>query len=110
MSEQPWTDEAARLAGALQGWVQQTFPAGGPDGHGGPECQWCPVCQFMSVLRGERPEVTARVAEAGTAVAGAFRALLEATAASTRPDASPEPDDEPPPARVQHIDLGGPST
>jgi hypothetical protein len=90
-------DEAVRLLGAVQEWARQNFPAG-PDGHMGAECQWCPLCQFMSVLRGERPEVTSRVAEAGTAVASAVRALLDAAAA--KPDSSPQP-------RVQRIDLGG---
>ena len=103
----PLADEAARLVATLQDWVRQTFPAGGADGHGGPECQWCPVCQFMSVLRGDRPEVSARVAEAGTAVAGAFRALVDATVNTTQPAAESGGTLEPPPPRVQHIDLGG---
>ncbi|HEY2272704.1 MAG TPA: hypothetical protein VGH30_08015 [Jatrophihabitantaceae bacterium] len=93
-------DEAMRLIGAMQDWARQNFPAG-PDGHGVPSgavCQWCPLCQFMAVLRGERPEVTARVADAGTAVASAFRAVLDA--AATRPS-------DPPESRVQHIDLSG---
>jgi hypothetical protein len=98
----PLAEEAVRLLGAVQEWTRQTFPAGGPDGHGGPECQWCPLCQFMAVLRGERPEVTERVAEAGAAVATAFRALLDAAG-----NAAPAHRDEPPQPRVQHIDLGG---
>jgi hypothetical protein len=94
-SRAPLADEAVKLLAAVQDWARQNFPAG-PDGHMGAECQWCPLCQFMSVLRGERPEVTARVAEAGTALVSAFRALMDAAA----PDAEDEP-----PARVQHIDL-----
>lgn len=97
----PLTDEAVRLLGAVQEWTRQTFPAGGPDGHGGPECQWCPLCQFMAVLRGERPEVTERVAEAGAALASAVRALVDAAAAGGR--AAPT---EQKPQRVQRIDLG----
>lgn len=92
-------DEAAKLIGAVQSWARETFPAG-PDGHMGAECQWCPLCQFMSVLRGERPEVSARVAEAGVALASAFRSLVDAAAAGTsKPDPS---------AHVQRIDLGDP--
>jgi hypothetical protein len=99
----PLADEALRLLGAVQDWARQNFPAApaAPDGHGVPSgavCQWCPLCQFMAVLRGERPEVTARVAEAGTAVASALRAVLDA--ATTRPS-------DPPESRVQHIDLSG---
>ena len=93
---QPLADEAMRLLGAAQEWVRQNFPASGPEGHLGPECQWCPLCQFMAVLRGDRPDVTARVAEAGAALANAFRALVDA--ASPKPDEGHEP-------RVQHIDL-----
>jgi hypothetical protein len=98
-SGSPLAEEAVRLLVTAQEWVRQTFPAG-PDGHGGPECQWCPLCQFMAVLRGERPEVTERVAEAGTALASAVRALLDATA-RTGPEHG-----EPPRPRVQRIDLG----
>jgi hypothetical protein len=91
-------EEAVKMIGAVQEWARQNFPAG-PDGHMGAECQWCPLCQFMSVVRGERPEVTARVAEAGTALATAFRALMDA--------ATPKSDDSTQP-RVQRIDLGEP--
>jgi hypothetical protein len=95
----PLAEEAAKLFGAVSEWARENFPAG-PDGQMGAECQWCPLCQFMAVLRGERPEVSARVAEAGTALVGAFRAVLEA--------AAPKPGEkEPPGPRVQRIDLGG---
>jgi hypothetical protein len=93
-----------RFLSVVQDWAARTFPAA-PDGHTGSDCQWCPICQFVGVLRGERPEVTERVAEAGTALATAFRAFVDA--------ATPKPDDagahrhsEPPRPRVQRIDLG----
>jgi hypothetical protein len=95
----PLAEEAVKVIGAVQEWARQNFPAG-PDGHMGAECQWCPLCQFMSVVRGERPEVTARVAEAGTALATAFRALMDASAA--KPDTAQQQ------PRVQRIDLGEP--
>jgi hypothetical protein len=96
----PLAEEAVRLLGVLQEWTRQTFPPA-PQGHdhGPAVCDWCPVCQFMAVLRGERPEVTERVAEAGAAVASALRAVLDAAASSGRPE-------EPKPPRVQRIDLG----
>ncbi|MEO8887965.1 MAG: hypothetical protein ABI301_07200 [Jatrophihabitantaceae bacterium] len=97
--------DAMRMVSAVQDWASRTFPAS-PDGHTGSDCQWCPICQFMGVLRGERPEVTERVAEAGTALASAFRAFVDA--------ATPRSDDggahghhgEAPRPRVQRIDLG----
>jgi hypothetical protein len=85
-----------------------------PSGHPGPECQWCPLCQLASVLRGEHPELTERFAEAGTAVAGAVRALLD-SAARHGPAGNPEPGSHrPSPApHVERIHLDedpGPTT
>jgi hypothetical protein len=109
----PLADEVGRLVTAVQGWAQQNFPAG-PDGHLGADCQWCPLCQFMAVVRGERPEVTARVAEAGTALAGAFRALADAAASATREQrAEHEQEGERRSSsgpRVQRVDLGEPDS
>jgi hypothetical protein len=99
----PLVGEAVRLFGVVQDWAKQTFPAP-PSGHGGPECQWCPLCQFASVLRGERPEVTERVAEAGTTLMSALKAFVEAatTAAPGQPKERPRPG----PGGVQPINLG----
>jgi len=98
----PLVNEAVRIFGVVQDWARQTFPAPA-DGHGGPECQWCPLCQFAAVLRGERPEVTDRVAEAGTALMSAMKAFVEAAAtAAPSPPGRPKPG----PGHVQHIDLG----
>lgn len=77
-------EEARRFAEAVQQWARRTLPAP-PSGHTGPECQWCPLCQFASVLRGEHPEVTERVAEAGAALANAFRAVVESAAQHAPP-------------------------
>lgn len=98
----PFAAEALRIVTSVQDWARRSFPDGAADGHTGPECQWCPLCQFVAVLRGDRPEVTERVAEAGAAVAGALRALLDA--GSNRPA---QPGDEAPGPRVQRIDLDG---
>ncbi len=105
MDEQPTplADEAARLFGAVQQWARETFPVPGPDGQLGPDCQWCPLCQFMAVLRGERPDVTERVNDAGTALLSALRSIVDSTQHShqSAPDGTATP-------RVQHIDLGNP--
>ena len=99
----PLAEEAVRLLGALQEWTRQTFPPATPaHDHTVAVCDWCPLCQFVAVLRGERPEVTERVAEAGAAVTSALRAVLDA-AAGSRPGDEP---DQPKPPRVQRIDLG----
>jgi len=93
--------EIGKLVTAVQEWARKALPESSI-GHGGPECQWCPICQFVNVVRGESPEVGERVAEAGAALAAAVRALADA--AVTR--AQREPGERPRPApRVQHIDL-----
>ena len=103
----PFAEEAAKLVDAVREWVQRTFPE--PERHsatsaiGPPECRYCPLCQAIAALRGERPEMTARVADALIAAAGVFGALAHSLA---RPVAA-EPPDRPaagPPA-VHRIDL-----
>jgi hypothetical protein len=105
-------DEARKLIALAQDWAKRTIPE-----HTGPECQWCPLCQFAALLRGDHPEVGERITEAGNAVAGAVRSLLDAAArqadrASEQPrrprpgpgrPASPGPSERA--SRVQHIRL-----
>ena len=59
-------EEAARLAAAVQDWLR-TVPGGEqhasrPDGEPGsavpPECQVCPACQLLRLVRGTRPEAS----------------------------------------------------
>jgi hypothetical protein len=89
-------DEAARLLDAVQEWARHAFGEGASArmSTGAPECEWCPLCQLVAVLRGDRPETTEKIVAAGTAVMTALRSLL---------DQAPAPDDARP--RVQHIDL-----
>lgn len=96
-------DPAGSLLAALQEWARQALPAP-PSGHGGPECQWCPLCQLASVLRGEHPELTERLAEAGAAVSTAVRALIE-SANAAMPTSEPSADAPQPRPRVQRIVL-----
>jgi hypothetical protein len=117
----PLADEAMRLMSSVQDWARRNFDSS-PDGHTGSDCTWCPLCQFVAVLRGDRPEVTERVAEAGTAVVSAMRAMMEAAAgaanaAATQRPAQPRTSDAPPQPRhaetsrprVQKITLDDPS-
>jgi hypothetical protein len=98
--------ETAKLFEALHEWSRTTFAAGGPLGPeriatGAPECAWCPICQLIGVLRGERPELTDKISEAGSALVTAVRALLDSGANPHFPHAKPAPH-----RNVQHIDLG----
>ncbi len=90
--------ETLRVLGAVQDWANRVFPEAAEQ-HASGTCQWCPICQFVAVLRGDRPEVTERVVEAGTALMSAFRAFVDASG-------TPAPEQRPPPGpRVQRIDL-----
>ena len=75
----PLGEEAARLVQAVRDWAARTFPD--TDRHlatGAEECRYCPLCQAIAALRGERPEVTERLAGVVTAAAGALAAVAEA--------------------------------
>jgi hypothetical protein len=100
-------EETARVLSAVQDWATRTFPESAEQ-HASGTCQWCPICQFVAVLRGERPDVTERVVEAGTALLGAFRAFMDATV--PHQDGAPQHGDAAADRspRVQRIDLGKP--
>ena len=96
-------EEAARLAAAVQDWLR-TVPGGephasGPDGEPGsetpPECQVCPACQLLRLVRGTRPEVYGHLADAAASLSAALREMT--------PDRTPDPARR---GNVEHIDLG----
>jgi hypothetical protein len=79
---------------------------------GGPECQWCPVCQLISKVRTTSPETIEQLSTAAAGVLGSLRSLLEAAAeaarqaradAESRTAGSQEP--EPARSRVDRIDV-----
>ena len=94
--------------GGLLDLLTQAAAAPEGDVHGS-DCRWCPVCQAAAVLRGDRPEVTAALADVLAAAATALRAVSEADRSQPRPPAD-EPagpadaPEEPPPA-VQRIEI-----
>lgn len=83
-------EEAARLLDAVQEWLRRE-PVSEHLASGAPECTWCPICQLVAVLRGDRPDVNDKVAS----VVAALRGIFDATAGGRAPQ-----------QRVQHIDLG----
>ena len=107
-------DEAVRAVSAVTDWARRAFPESTSEHRN--DCTWCPLCQFLAVLRGERPEVTERVAEAGTALVSALRAFVDATGiADSAPGAHRHPSEQrhadeqrnaQPRPRVERIDLG----
>ncbi len=107
-----WVDQARRLldAFATGSAAKPTGPPPAGDGEPGEhrsDCSWCPLCQAAAVVRGERPEVTAALADVLTATATALRTFAESVPqAEPNPPASADdgPDAEPPPA-VQRIEI-----
>ncbi len=110
------TDEAAKLLAALSGWAHEygsdvghgvsdlaaTFSraAHGFDEHiatGAEECQWCPVCRGIHLVRETSPEVKAHLASAASSLMQAAAGLLATDHhGSARRDGS---------GNVEHIDL-----
>jgi hypothetical protein len=64
-------------------------------------CAFCPVCAVLAALRGERPELAARLAEQAAGLVAVLRAALEEGA----PAAADQQAESAPPSgrRVQHI-------
>jgi hypothetical protein len=87
-------DEAARLLSAVQEWARTRFDTE----HlatGGAECQVCPVCQGIALLRQVKPETAEHLLDAAASVVAALR-----TAVATPPTAGGAPS-----SRVQPIDI-----
>lgn len=102
--------EAAALLEALQDWARRTFGEG-QGAHmatGAPECEWCPLCQLVSVLRGDRPETTDKIMAAGSALLSALRSISDPaqTPGQSSSSGSHSRPEAPQAHRVQHIDLG----
>jgi hypothetical protein len=64
-------------------------------------CASCPVCAVLALVRGERPELAARLAERASA-------LLDALAAALEEPPGPEPAPPAPTRRVQRIRVERP--
>ena len=71
-------EEASRLFEAVQEWARRSAQASAHVATGSPECQLCPVCQLISLLRDVRPEVATHLADAASSLAAALRAAIVA--------------------------------
>jgi hypothetical protein len=102
-----FAEESAKLVEAVQQWASRSRSAAESlaaqgdsqaEGHQGPECKICPICQGLALVRNAKPEVIEHLADAATALAAAFSALLPTSAsAPERRTADP----------VEHIDVSG---
>ncbi|MDQ1718974.1 MAG: hypothetical protein QOE89_2927 [Pseudonocardiales bacterium] len=99
----PLGEEVAKLLTAAQDWFHRNLgePSTSKIATGAPECAWCPLCQLISALRGDQPELTERFVEAQSAVSGLLHALADAV--SSAGSTGRRPSGGPP---VQKIDLG----
>ena len=71
--------EATRLFEAVQEWARRTSTGAGEHiATGSPECQLCPVCQLLALLRGSRPEIAGHLADAAGSLLAAVRAAVDA--------------------------------
>jgi hypothetical protein len=85
-------DEATKLFAAARGWAEQ---------HPTP-CGYCPICQLIAALPGDRPELGEKAAQALEIVGDAARAIAALLSGAVGADAPPDPSPGP---RVQHIDI-----
>ncbi|GLZ47401.1 hypothetical protein Acsp06_35860 [Actinomycetospora sp. NBRC 106375] len=118
------TEEARATASALLDWLGTrmdvpTDAAARPPGSDGvtgsrrlgmrpPQspgpCAWCPVCALVAALRGEQPELTARLAEQASGLMMLLRLMLQTHqdgghghGRGPAPEATPGPGSGPPP-------------
>jgi hypothetical protein len=104
-STSDWLDQARRLVDA---YVQRpAAPAADGRPPAGADCAWCPLCQAAAMVRGERPEVTAALADVLSASATALRAFAESAQQPAEEDAAVATEEEPPepPPAVQRIEI-----
>jgi hypothetical protein len=105
-----WIEQARRVLDTLRQTTAGPAQDGATAGNAHPaDCRWCPVCQIAAVVRGERPEVTAALADVLTTTATALRTFAEAAHPGAPADAGTpaESTDETPgePPAVQRIDI-----
>jgi hypothetical protein len=109
-----WGEQARRLMDGVRGVLAE--PARIPEGAGhAAECRWCPLCQAIAVVRGERPEVSAALADLLTTAAAALRSVAAEPGAGAAAEPAAEPAADPhgsapddtgePPSEVQRIEI-----
>ncbi|MCU1601042.1 MAG: hypothetical protein JWO22_1751 [Frankiales bacterium] len=68
-------DEAAKLLGAVQDWARTRF-----DGEhlatGGAECQVCPLCQGIALMRQVKPETAEHLLDAAASFVAALKSAV----------------------------------
>ncbi len=73
----------------------------------GASCTACPLCRFLALLRGERPEATAKLVDGALMIIRTLRSLVPEQPAPP-PAGAATSNPQPPPARrggLEHIDI-----
>jgi hypothetical protein len=101
-----WGEQLHRLVDGVRGLLSDASQATEGMGHGS-DCRWCPLCQAAAVVRGERPEVNAALADLLGSTASALRAFAEthATGPAGADAAADDVPSAPPPPEVQRIEI-----
>lgn len=74
----PLAEEAARLVEALGEWARGAVGDGPLAAMGeGADCQVCPLCQVIALVRRTQPETYAHLVDAATSMAAALRTAVE---------------------------------
>ncbi|NYJ07651.1 hypothetical protein [Petropleomorpha daqingensis] len=99
-----WAEQARRLLEAVKAAAAPDSSGDDTGEHPAGECKWCPHCQLLAVLRGDRPEVTAVLDDVLATASAALRSL------SGQPTPEPaehadEPSHRDPAPTVQRIDI-----
>jgi hypothetical protein len=75
----------------------------------GASCTACPLCRFLALLRGERPEATAKLVDGALMIIRTLRSLVpEQPAPASAGGSTTDQHPPPPPARrggLEHIDI-----
>jgi hypothetical protein len=71
-------------------------PAASPadPGPAGGDCRWCPLCQAAAMVRGERPELSAALADILATTAAALRSFAGPAAAPAQESTAPDPGEQ----------------
>jgi hypothetical protein len=106
-----WVEQARRLMETLRAAVPATPTT--PTTEPAPEppasaltgdCRWCPLCQAAAMVRGERPELSAALADILAATSTALRQFAGEAAPEPETPVAEETPERPAPT-VQRIEL-----
>ena len=79
----PLSEEAARFVEALSDWARGHVGASSMSVGHAAECQLCPVCQMLSLVRHAKPETFAHLLDASASLTAALRSVVDAHSSHT---------------------------